>query len=369
MSWLEGILAADADVVAARSALLRAGEEVSGSGTWAWDIAAGKQLWSENMYRILDVDPAEPPNPESTLERAHPGDRLRLKQALEEAAAGRGPPMIRYRILTQCGTVRFVQAMLAGRVISEGRTVLVGWLRDLTETDRAEREIAAHIAVTEVLSLWEGFDRGAERLIRELGRALGFDRALLWMVIDGVLVPKASWQVPQDEALGQQMMSKRLSPGQGLAGIAWEIGVPVSIARTAEDPEYLFCEAAAREALQGAVAVPIIAAGEVLGVISLTGPDELEMTDRLRATLSGIGHEVGTFLERRTGQWTDGLLSRREVQILQLSSEGLSGPAIAAHLGISPATVKTHFENIYAKYEVPDRVAAVAKAIRAGVIH
>ena len=63
-----------------------------------------------------------------------------------------------------------------------------------------------------------------------------------------------------------------------------------------------------------------------------------------------------------------GGLSPREVQMLQLSSEGLSGPAIATRLGISPATVKTHFENIYAKYDVPDRVAAVAKAIRAGLI-
>ena len=54
--------------------------------------------------------------------------------------------------------------------------------------------------------------------------------------------------------------------------------------------------------------------------------------------------------------------------MLQLAADGLSGPEIAAHLHVSPATVKTHFENIYAKYDVSDRVAAVAKALREGLI-
>jgi DNA-binding CsgD family transcriptional regulator len=370
MDSLERILGADSDAGAARRALLQAGEEISGSGTWAWDLTTGQRLWSENMYRILDSDPQEDPSDaDAAMSRVHPADRLRLKEALEQAEAGAGAPTIRYRILTQRGAVRFVQAVMAGSVTSEGHTILVGWLRDLTETDRAEREIAAHIAVTQALSEWDGFDDGAKRLICELARALGFDRALLWVVMDGVLAPKAHWHARDDEEQRQGILSMRLSPGEGLAGIAWEMGTSATLASARNDPEYQFQEVAAREGLQGAVAVPIIAAGQVLGVISLTGPDRLEMTDRLSATLNGIGHEIGGFLERRSGQWSDGLLSPREVQILQLASEGLSGPAIAVRLVISPATVKTHFEHIYAKYGVPDRVAAVAKAIRAGLIH
>jgi DNA-binding CsgD family transcriptional regulator len=369
MDSLKRVLAADSDVVAARRALLQAGEEISGSGTWAWDLATGKQIWSENMYRILDVDPDQGLSPESTLQRAHPADRLRLKEALEQAEAGKGASTIRYRILTRRGAVRFVEAVLAGSVTSDEETVLVGWLRDLTETNRAEREIAAHIAVTQTLSEWDEFDTSARRLICELARALGFDRGVLWIVMEGVLVPKVVWRSQDDEAQRRQLTSMRLSPGEGLAGIAWEMEAPATLASASSEPGYRFHEEAVREGLRGAVAVPIIAAGQVLGVISLSGPDKLEMTDRLSATLTGVGHEIGGFLEHRSGQWTDRLLSPREVQILQLASEGLSGPAIAARLVISPATVKTHFEHIYAKYDVPDRVAAVAKAIRAGLIH
>ncbi|MEA2285186.1 MAG: two-component system, NarL family, nitrate/nitrite response regulator NarL, partial [Solirubrobacteraceae bacterium] len=41
---------------------------------------------------------------------------------------------------------------------------------------------------------------------------------------------------------------------------------------------------------------------------------------------------------------------------------------IAEQLFLSPATVKTHFEHIYEKLGVGDRAAAVAQALRTGLI-
>lgn len=61
-------------------------------------------------------------------------------------------------------------------------------------------------------------------------------------------------------------------------------------------------------------------------------------------------------------------LTRREREILQFAADGLSGPDIAAALVISPATVRTHFRNIYEKLDVGDRPAAVATALRQGLI-
>jgi len=61
-------------------------------------------------------------------------------------------------------------------------------------------------------------------------------------------------------------------------------------------------------------------------------------------------------------------LTAREVELLQLAAEGLSGPQIADELCLSPATVKKHFENVYAKLGVGDRATAVATAMRHGLI-
>jgi two-component system nitrate/nitrite response regulator NarL len=61
-------------------------------------------------------------------------------------------------------------------------------------------------------------------------------------------------------------------------------------------------------------------------------------------------------------------LSPREREILTLAAEGRSGPEIARILFLSPSTVKTHLANIYDKLDVSDRAAAVAKALREGVL-
>ena len=44
-----------------------------------------------------------------------------------------------------------------------------------------------------------------------------------------------------------------------------------------------------------------------------------------------------------------GILSRREVEILELVSSGLSNQDIAMRLGITNSTVKTHLRNIFLK--------------------
>jgi ATP/maltotriose-dependent transcriptional regulator MalT len=68
------------------------------------------------------------------------------------------------------------------------------------------------------------------------------------------------------------------------------------------------------------------------------------------------------------GQVLAAPLTRRELEVLDLAAAGCNGPMIAARLVVSAATVRTHFEHIYEKLDVRDRAAAVAKAMRLGLI-
>jgi PAS domain S-box-containing protein len=61
-------------------------------------------------------------------------------------------------------------------------------------------------------------------------------------------------------------------------------------------------------------------------------------------------------------------LTPREQEVLQLAAEGSSTSEIAAALVLSSGTVKTHFQHIYAKLDARDRAAAVATALRLGLI-
>ena len=55
-------------------------------------------------------------------------------------------------------------------------------------------------------------------------------------------------------------------------------------------------------------------------------------------------------------------------QTLRLIAEGLSAPAIGATLHPEHATVKTHLQHIYEKLGVSERAAAVAEAMRRGLL-
>lgn len=55
-------------------------------------------------------------------------------------------------------------------------------------------------------------------------------------------------------------------------------------------------------------------------------------------------------------------LSKREIEVLEQLSTGLSYTAIADNLFLSPSTVRKHIENIYKKLQVHSKIEAVQKA-------
>jgi DNA-binding NarL/FixJ family response regulator len=57
------------------------------------------------------------------------------------------------------------------------------------------------------------------------------------------------------------------------------------------------------------------------------------------------------------------VLSRREAQILELLSTGLTGEQIASQLVLSPETVRTHVRNAMGKLQARTRTEAVVKAL------
>jgi two-component system nitrate/nitrite response regulator NarL len=62
------------------------------------------------------------------------------------------------------------------------------------------------------------------------------------------------------------------------------------------------------------------------------------------------------------------LMSEREHETLNLIAAGLSAPQIGRTLHLSTATVKTHLRHIYEKLGVSERAAAVAEAMRRGLL-
>ena len=70
----------------------------------------------------------------------------------------------------------------------------------------------------------------------------------------------------------------------------------------------------------------------------------------------------------KAGPQADGLLSGRELEVLQLIVEGLSNTEIGEQLYLSPNTVKTYVKGIMNKLVVSDRVQAAVAAVRRGLV-
>lgn len=62
------------------------------------------------------------------------------------------------------------------------------------------------------------------------------------------------------------------------------------------------------------------------------------------------------------------ILTPREKEVLVLTADGRSAPEIAQQLQLGAATVRSHLQNLYEKLGVSDRAAAVAAAMRAGLL-
>jgi len=71
---------------------------------------------------------------------------------------------------------------------------------------------------------------------------------------------------------------------------------------------------------------------------------------------------------RLRAQTSAPVLSEREREVLTAFAAGKSIPTIAAELYLAPSTVKTHTQRLYEKLGVSDRAAAVAEAMRQGIL-
>jgi PAS domain S-box-containing protein len=350
--------------------MLECTEEVAQVGVWDWDLEADHVRWSDNLFRIFGLEPGgAPPAPEDVLERLHPEDRGTVEREIEAASqAGRLQPL-ESRIVRPDGETRYIRASAAAIVRNGGRPRrLVGSVQDITDRREAERQVATLLAISEALAAWETLEQGAPALLQNIATGLDCAAGILWLPQGDVLVPRGIWPAdsPAIPGLGSTVDQVRLPRGVGLAGQVWESGESLAVSSLADDPRFA---ADAVAEVRGALALPVTHTQEVLAVLEFFYCDaDSGDAERARPTLAGIGYELGLFLAHHRGELRPSTLTKREREVLQLAAQGRAGREIAEQLVVSPDTVRSHFENIYDKYGVSDRAAAVAKALRDGLI-
>ena len=115
-----------------------------------------------------------------------------------------------------------------------------------------------------------------------------------------------------------------------------------------------------------------LAAGAA-GYVSKTS-DNMELCDSIvkvarGETVIAPQFSAGIATEIQLRETTDRpALTDREGEVLRLLAEGRTAGKIGEELHLSEATIKTHLHNLYHKHGVSDRAAAVATAMRWGLL-
>jgi two-component system response regulator DegU len=110
---------------------------------------------------------------------------------------------------------------------------------------------------------------------------------------------------------------------------------------------------------------------EVVDAVRLAADGDTALSVELANSMLGEVHRLASVAPSSTvapPPVGDGVITKREEEVLQLIAEGLSTPEVAARLYISVKTVKNHLASIYAKLDSRDRTQAVVRAVRMGII-
>ncbi len=134
-------------------------QRLSRTGNFTADIAVDDHIWSEELYRIFEIDPSTKISVQMVRDRIHPDDLAAFDSDFARSLGGVDFDQV-FRIVTAKGNVKHVHAV--GHLIERvaGRPLFIGAIQDVTERILAEealnqaRSELAHVArVTTVSAL------------------------------------------------------------------------------------------------------------------------------------------------------------------------------------------------------------------------
>ena len=121
-------------------AMLREGEKIAHFGTWQTDLQTGKSKWSDEAYRIFDLEPGKiEPNYPNFINSIHAEDRESVERATKLAIETLESQRINFRVLNGDDTIKWVRSELIVECDKKKQPLrIIGFNHDITEIKSAE---------------------------------------------------------------------------------------------------------------------------------------------------------------------------------------------------------------------------------------
>ena len=184
------------NVLAEERRRLREAQSIGRLGSWELDIATSAITWSDTLFELYGLDPAQfGGDYAAALSCIHPDDRNAVAEATATSMSTGAPLRVRYRVTRPDGAQRWFDAR-GEALYQDGRMVrLTGAVADVTEHVAAETEaLAAHAfqeaiisASPDIIFVYDESTRSTVWTNRSLTEMLGYGSDLGADVIELVL--------------------------------------------------------------------------------------------------------------------------------------------------------------------------------------
>jgi PAS domain S-box-containing protein len=123
---------------------------LSRTGSFTWDVLSDDHIWTEEIFRLFELDPATKVNTQMMFESIHPEDRPTVESLLGRAVAS-AEFDLGFRVIASGGSVKY--ARMIGRRIGQvtARPVFMGAIQDVTTSKVTEEALSqARLELTHV---------------------------------------------------------------------------------------------------------------------------------------------------------------------------------------------------------------------------
>lgn len=284
---------------------LKEAQRLARLGHWELNLATHQLVWSDETYRIFEIDPDRQPSYDTFLNTIHPDDRELVNTAYTDSVRSQSPYGVTHRLLMPDGRIKHVHERGETHFDTAGQPLRsIGTVQDVTESrlaklalERVNRDLRLLSDCNQALvhaQEEQGLLAEICRLCAERG---GYRLAwVAYAVHDEARSVRLMAQCGDDDGTIQYLPISwaDVPRGQGPVGTAIRTGQPCVVEHIPTDPRMEFWrDEAARRGLRSCVALPLIGDATVLGALALYSheeycfdPDEIRLLIELASDLA-----------------------------------------------------------------------------------
>jgi len=158
--------------------LLEESQRIAHIGSWKFDLVNNNLTWSDEIYRIFEIEKDLAASYSIVLNRTHPDDREMVEKAYRDSLKTQTPYEVTHRLLFNDGRVKYVKEACETSFDENGQALVsIGTAQDVTKEKllenilKEQKETMSHLAHHDILTELPNRTLFNDRLIHALQKA------------------------------------------------------------------------------------------------------------------------------------------------------------------------------------------------------